>query len=779
MPKQNIPGLIFRLLLSLLVGVATGLTLYNQVAILGFAGSMGVALPLLMLLTGAASAWAFYLLFARLLAPVWQRLSWLHRGIAVAVSAVLGLGLLAMTTAFEVSPSTIALLAPSQVQTLEISVPVSQPASNVDITIYYLSTDAGPVSFDDVTYHGWTKTSAEAGLRQSGAWLVLDDLAGNYFTWTGITGGLAQLAFARSPQGGVVDVSWNGVTERIDLGFHREARFFYSTEFSVSRLPSQKIVWSISALALSAWMFPLLLFVWSNRKELSHTFSEEIPPSPLGKKRKQSVPIWVLVALMLLALLPRVLFLGREIITIDEPLHLVAAKEIISGAPLDSVYQRSLYLVTLPVALFTKVFGTQLWAARLPGVLMNVLAVVPLFLIVDRVNRKAAIVTCILFALNPWVIGMARYVREYAYYPFFFFWIVLGLIEVIERVPKKFVFARNWRAIADWRFAALNLALLLPVIYIRFMDRTSTFRIIGVAYAVFFFFILRQFDLREKTNRLVIAVTGLVLAALAAVYLSTAPGFSIIPDITITPLRLFLPSPAQQTYFGRTAILFAFALLVSLALSLFLLRRNFIPAYLWGIFLASLFGFTLFWGYADRTRYYFFLQLWFLPLIGLGLYALWLLARKAIEAGPVLGWVATILLLVISVNPRQVLAAADVQSGLEPVTEQYLYNMGPIEALMLAEAKEGDLLISNTYGEYAQWKGTKNFEVISPPSSLPGESQEFFSAKFKSHDSGWIVLDAPRQWTDLTRTTEEVDGKTIEYLGEIGFQLVWRWRLSR
>jgi hypothetical protein len=608
---------------------------------------------------------------------------------------------------------------------------------------------------------------------------VLDDPSDNSFTWKGITGESAQLAFARFPQGGVVDVSWNGATERIDLNFPREAKFFYNAEFSVSRLPSQKIVWAISTLAFSAWMFPLVLYMWSNRKGMRDSFTQDILPSPARVKTEQAIPILALVVLMLVALIPRVLFLGREIITIDEPLHLVAAKEIISGAPLDSVYQRSLYLVTLPVALFTKVFGTQLWAARLPGVLMNVLAIIPLFLVVDKVNRKAAVLTCILFALNPWVIGMARYVREYAYYPFFFFWIVFGLIEVIERVPKKFVFARNWRSIADWRFAALNLALLLPVIYIRFVDRTSTFRIIGVAYAVFFFFILRQFDLREKTNRLVIAVTGLVLAALAAVYLSTAPGFSIIPDITITPLRLFLPSPAQQTYFGRTAILFAFALLVSLALSLFLLRRNFIPASLWGIFLASLFGFTLFWGYADRTRYYFFLQLWFLPLIGLGLYALWLLARKAVAAGPVLAWAVITLLLAISVNPGQTLAAADIKSGLEPVTEQYLYNMGPIEALMLAEANEGDLLISNTYGPYAQWKRTKNFQVVSPPSSLPGEFQQYFSVELDSHDSGWIVLDAPREWTDLARATVEINGKILEYLGEIGFQLVWRWRPSR
>lgn len=779
MPTRTTFGLIAGFALSFIVGLVTSLTVYNLVQIGNYAAPVSRELLLVAGLAGVAGALAYYSLFKRLIVPAWGGITPRQQISIALVGLVLGLYLLVTTTLLEVAPSTISLIAPSQVQTLEIRVPVSQSSANVNITLYYLNTGAGPVIFDDVTYQGWTKTTASAGLRQSGAWLVLDDLADNHFKWTGVTGGSAQLAFARSSQGGVVDVSWNGVTERIDLSFHREARFFYNTEFSISRLPSQKIAWAISALAFSAWMFPLVLYVWSNRSELQRSFTKEILPSPGRVKRKQTLPTLVLIALMLLALLPRVLFLGREIITIDEPLHLVAAKELISGAPLDSVYQRSLYMVTLPVALFTNVFGTQLWAARLPGALMNALAVIPLFLIMNKVSRGAAVITCLLFAFNPWVIGMARYVREYAYYPFFFFWIVLGMIAMIERIPDRFVVARSWKAIAHWRFVALGLALLVPAIYVFFFDQSSTFKIVGFAYVVFLFFMLNKFDLSDEANRWLIAVMGLALVIFVAFYLSKVSAFSITPDLTITPLRLFFPSPAQQIYFERPALLFAFALVVSSVLSLFLARHNFIPAFLLGLLLVSLFGFTLFWDYADRTRYYFTLQLWFIPLLGIGLYELWRLARKAIVARPVLAWAVIILLLAISVNPLQALAAADVQSGLEPVTEQYLYNMGPIEALMLAEANEGELLISNTYGPYAQWKRTKNFQVVSPPSSLPGEFQQVFPSYLEAHDSGWIVLDAPREWTDLARSAVEIDSKTLEYLGEIGFQLVWRWSPSR
>jgi len=534
----------------------------------------------------------------------------------------------------------------------------------------------------------------------------------------------------------------------------------------------------MSTLAFFAWSLPLVLYVLSNRSELEHSLTDAILPSPAKPTRKHSFPIGALIILMLIALLPRIFYLGRELITIDEPNHLLAAKALLSGASLNSVYQRGLYMVTLPVALFTSVFGDQLWAAKLPGVLMNVLGVIPLFLIVDKVNRKAAVLTCFLFALDPWVIGMSRYVREYAYYPMFFYWVVLGMLVVVEGIPGKFVLTRDWKAVINWRFAAAGAGVLVSLFYVLFIDQSSTVQVIAIAYAIFPLFVFGKFDLREKANHLPLAITGLVLVILTFL-LWNSPGFSIGADLSIEPLRLFFPNPSQQIFFERPAILFALALIVTLGFVSVRVRHNFIPAFLWVLFLVSLFGFSLFWGRSVRPRYFFSLQLWFIPLVGIGLYGLWLLLRRTLFTRPELGWTAVVTLLALSVNPHQVLATAKAEAGLEAVTEQFTYDMEPIENLLINEARQGEVLISNVYVRYATWTQTLNLRMLYPPSSLPERFDPFLLSILETHGSGWLVLGAGIDWGNLPRETVEMNGKTLEYLGEFGFQVVWHWSPSR
>ena len=47
--------------------------------------------------------------------------------------------------------------------------------------------------------------------------LILSDLSDNELTWSGRTGPEALIIFKKSTQGGLVDVSWNGHTEQVDL----------------------------------------------------------------------------------------------------------------------------------------------------------------------------------------------------------------------------------------------------------------------------------------------------------------------------------------------------------------------------------------------------------------------------------------------------------------------------------------------------------------------------------------------------------------------------------
>lgn len=90
--------------------------------------------------------------------------------------------------------------------------------------------------------------------------------------------------------------------------------------------------------------------------------------------------------------------------------------------------------MTIPAAAALKIFGNQLWAARLIGAIFNVLAVIPLYLLARKISRSVAVLACLLFATSPWIITFARVAREYAYYPFYFYWVILAMVLFVEGI---------------------------------------------------------------------------------------------------------------------------------------------------------------------------------------------------------------------------------------------------------------------------------------------------------------------------------------------------------
>ena len=59
---------------------------------------------------------------------------------------------------------------------------------------------------------------------------------------------------------------------------------------------------------------------------------------------------------------------------------------------------------------------------------MNALAVLPLYLLTRKMNRPVATLSVLLYATSPWIITFARIVREYAIYPFIYYWVTYGMI---------------------------------------------------------------------------------------------------------------------------------------------------------------------------------------------------------------------------------------------------------------------------------------------------------------------------------------------------------------
>ncbi|MGH2582351.1 MAG: ArnT family glycosyltransferase [Anaerolineales bacterium] len=775
---QELKGKSGRLLLALFVGLSFGSSLYNFFLIRIYPPTSR-RVPILALAACLTSALVYFWITDRWLMPVWKSLKFRRRLSLLAAGTLLGTYLLvAGTNALKSAPEVFLLLAPEQ--TLEIRVPSEQAQLNPEIIILYFSTDGGDISFDSAETRGWQKT---------GARLQLTNLQDNSFQWTGKTGEKAVLVFARSPSSGAVEISWNGETEIIDLKHNKEDRLFYNAQFHVPFYATKEIVLSLAALSLIAILIPASIMLWTRREAITQSLADAFQSSRpavrdkgLDQRGKESLQKFALIlVIMLLALIPRALLLGREIFYIDELSHLTAAKEILAGSSPDSVYQRSFYTVTLPVALFIKVFGTQLWAAKLPGVLFNVFAIIPLFLILDKVNRTAAVVACLLYASNPWIIGVARSVREYAYYPFYFFWIIYGMISLIESIPKGFVVSKHWKQIANWKFAGLFLVLHLPLAYAVELDSSSTFKIIGVAYLVFYLISWVRIDLTWKSNRLLLGASLIAICSVIAIFLSSRGIFRDI-DLNLYPLRYFFPNAAQQIFFDRLGVFFAAALVAAFVLSVLFIRRNFIPAFLTALFILSGVFVSIFWARYFRPRYFISLQFWYIALQGVGLAGMWIITQQWFKPRRGIGWAATILILGLSINPRQMFwPATATESGERTlVTEEIQYDIQAIEEMLLKEAIEGELVISNIYGSYAAWKGFPNLEYLRPPSNLAEapraeDLRRYVYSWVESRDTGWIILDAWRRWRGLPRETIVLDGKVVDFVGQIQGQLVWRW----
>ncbi|NOZ72767.1 MAG: hypothetical protein GXP38_12795, partial [Chloroflexi bacterium] len=365
-------------------------------------------------LLGAAGYFALLLWINTRLQNVPVRQQWGLLGASLAVGSFL---LFAGTAQWQSPARYLTFFLPSH--TLEISTIDGQPAQ---ISMAWFTTSLGDVSFRTLRGHGW---------ERKGDQMALVDSANNQLTWTGKTGENVQIVFHTSSPVKVV-VSWDGKEEILEIP--PEGRTYHRT-LEIPFYASRALIVSLGMLLFAVLSFAMLLVAWGQKEEWLDKMRRSVTTP--GKLRRSDFIF--LLGVMLLALLLRVPNLGNLYPIEDEYFHLIAARQIVEGVPLQDVYQRSLWLVTFPVSLMFRLFGYQLWAARLVGVVVNVLGLLPLYLLAKKINRPVGILAALLYATSPWIVLYARLVREYAYHPFFFYWIVYGMVIFLEKLPPHFV----------------------------------------------------------------------------------------------------------------------------------------------------------------------------------------------------------------------------------------------------------------------------------------------------------------------------------------------------
>jgi hypothetical protein len=479
-----------------------------------------------------------------------------------------------------------------------------------------------------------------------------------------------------------------------------------------------------------------------------------------------------------LAVLLRVFNLNGVFPAVDEYYHLIAADQILHGAPLDSVYPRGLWVVTLPVALAIKSLGHEVWAARAMGVVFNVLAIVPLYLLTRRISRPVAIVASLLYASSPWIITFGRVAREYAYYPFYFYWIVFAMVMLLEAIPRGFIVQTRWKSLLRPRVLLLCLFLAFPPVFGLRIDWLSTFRTILIAYVVFGVLVLMRFDWTSKVNWPWLAALALLVALGAQLWYSEqASKLRLVPRLNPVPLQYFFPNPEQQWYFGQLGVVMVAALAVAIAAGFALRQLNFVPLFISGLFLSYLAVFALISRSFFHTRHLMSTQFWYVIVAAMGMCWLWEVLRRAIPAKGTMQGAALMVALGLSIlNPRQIALPSFSTSPDMPISEDYMHDMSQVQAYVVGRVQPQDVLIATVYGLYATWEGEPEFSEQYRISSQT--SREEISAIVEKHASGWIVVDAIRLDLSPLSIADFTGMSQMEYIGVFGDEHVWRWKRS-
>jgi len=460
----------------------------------------------------------------------------------------------------------------------------------------------------------------------------------------------------------------------------------------------------------------------------------------------------------------------------DELFHLNAAKAILQGASLQEVgYRRSFYTVTLPVVISFKVFGIRLWAARLAGVLFNVMGVIPLYWLGKRINKPVATLAAGLYLFSPWIIATSRTVREYAYYPFYFYLVAWVMMKFYEKLPSGMVFSRDYKKLLSVEILVYAGSLGLVLLYVIQIDPLSTFRVIFGMVLAFGLLVLRKFDLRHPANLIALGLTGLVGTILSISFFNSNDHSIATGGINDYYLKLFFESPPQQWYFNRPWIpIVLIVLVVWIATALHKSKPELFFILL--TYTISHLSFALLWVKGSKPRYGISIEFWHILLMAAGLFIAQVILHRLVR---VRGVVWVVLILLFWNIPQSLVPSLHRSPGEAPVTNEYHADLLPAYTYLQKHIRPGDGVVSSLYfSEYIAWMDHLALENVYPINQNRAKAKAVVSEAVSKHPHGWLVL-YPRGeedwWQPLPAKDHTYEGIRIKFIGWYGDQYILRW----
>jgi hypothetical protein len=469
----------------------------------------------------------------------------------------------------------------------------------------------------------------------------------------------------------------------------------------------------------------------------------------------------------------------------DEYIHLIYAQSINAhGSPnvyIDGAFNEPYlrgYFLTYLVSIIFSVFGESLLNARLPGIIISTLTIIPMYFIGKKIaNKHVGLITAALWAFLPWAIMISRNVREYAYFPLFYALIFLLFISFYENV-KKYLEGSSSRHIYSLFMMQLIL-LCLPIIYAFVLDEYSTFKQISICYvAAFLFFsysLLSNININKIAKNIIFIFVITALMAGSFVFLNyEIPFVSRQPQLNekwITNLfstvgmiaALFIAFIAAIYSFYKKKANYPFIGFILFVLLLYL--------YFYGFHLTRYF----------RPRYEFSLMVWLLPIIAFGMYIVIKLINPKKKYAKIL-LISLLFLLVI--NPKQFyIALSHKQHGYVPMTVEYHDQYLPVFKKYADIFNKNDPIIASLHPTLYWHKQVdhdkNNVYTYSYSDIFRFEKMLEVINKYKE---GWILLDSRRngRWTEgLPAENLVFDNVSIEFIEYLSGFYIYKWHFLK
>lgn len=529
-------------------------------------------------------------------------------------------------------------------------------------------------------------------------------------------------------------------------------------------VPALKVLLILSvALCFGMGFGKSLIRIWN-------TFSFVVDKE--GSRKETRLTIIILLTCFIVGLGLRLYNLGGFPPYVDEYTHMRTAVAILLGQPVE--YVRAYLTVSLPVYLSYRMFGISLWASRLPMVLINMLAIFPLYLLGRKINKEVGFISVSLFVFSPWIIAASRTVRDYAIVPLFFY---LAAVLLIDLLDWDGLSIKNYLHKQIYKMILAGLILGYAI-----YDSNSVLKVVIALYGIFGFLVILKILKSNPSRRL--KIIGLCFLGACALLMLAYGGLihrfftnsPLVYKIASTFWSSLVNSSVRQWYFitvlGYVVILIGSFFAVRVAFTRYN-KNEFVILFCYLVFTAILVYLTFFLvnpHVPEHPRYGVLMEYWYLLVAAIILFFGIRMFRSTMGRNYLAAFIITAVLFFNFPAIHMVLSYKG--GGTLEVTGEHHYLVESAYQYLVGQLTTKDVLVTDILKSYDDISG-RQF----PPLKVFLFKNSDPLAIIEEYPQGWIAVspNAHPEYSKLQFSDFDYAGRHIHYVGIMGEIYLWHW----